>query len=131
MPSVPTEKPTSSSQHTVDTLQLLTLAPPVICPSHKMYFKSPKFCHCRVLKVVSTTRHIEKMLHQPKPIKQPSIVNPSMHRNKHFSHPILYLYVREMLRKEIRAVKLVLVQRVKEVTTDGADAARQPTDIQY
>lgn len=36
-----------------------------------------------------------------------------------------------MLRKEIRAVKLVFLQRVKEVTTDGADAARQPTDIQY
>lgn len=36
-----------------------------------------------------------------------------------------------MLRKEIRAVKLVFLQRVKEVTTDRADAARQPTDIQY
>lgn len=35
----------------------------------------------------------------------------------------------KMLRKEIRAVKLVFLQRVKEVTTDGADAARQPTDI--
>lgn len=36
-----------------------------------------------------------------------------------------------MLHKEIRAVKLVFLQRVKEVTTDRADAARQPTDIQY
>lgn len=39
--------------------------------------------------------------------------------------------LREMLRKETRAVKLVFLQWVKEVTTDGADVARQPTDIQY
>lgn len=37
----------------------------------------------------------------------------------------------DILHKETRAVKLVFLQRVKEVTTDGADAARQPTDIQY
>lgn len=36
-----------------------------------------------------------------------------------------------MLRKEIRAVKLVFLQGVKEVTTDGADVARQSPDIQY
>lgn len=54
-----------------------------------------------------------------------------MHRTKYFRQPMLWLYVREMLRKEIRAVKLGFLQRVREVTTDGADAARQPTDIQY
>lgn len=58
-------------------------------------------------------------------------MNHSMQRITYFSHPIVWLYVREMLRKEIRAVKLGFLQRVKEVTTDGADAARQPTDIQY
>lgn len=36
-----------------------------------------------------------------------------------------------ILQKETRAVKLVFLQRVMEVTTDGADAARQPTDTQY
>lgn len=36
-----------------------------------------------------------------------------------------------ILQKETRAVKLVFLQRVIEVTTDGADAARQPTDTQY
>lgn len=41
------------------------------------------------------------------------------------------VYVKEMLRKETRAVKLVFLKSVKEVTTDGADAARQPTDTQY
>ena len=46
-------------------------------------------------------------------------------------HPTLRLRVREMLRKETRAVKLVFLQRVKEVTTDRADRARQPTDTQY
>lgn len=38
---------------------------------------------------------------------------------------------RDVLHKETRAVKLVFLQTVKEVTTDGADAARQPTDTQY
>ena len=54
---------------------------------------------------------------------------PQHAQEKPLSHPIPCLYVREMLRKEIRAVKLVFLHRVKEVTTDGADAARQPTDI--
>lgn len=55
----------------------------------------------------------------------------SMHRKDYFSQPIVWLHGKEMLRKEIRAVKLVFLQRVKEVTTDGADAARLLTDIQY
>lgn len=37
----------------------------------------------------------------------------------------------DVLHKETRAVKLVFLQTVKEVTTDGADAARRPTDTQY
>lgn len=36
-----------------------------------------------------------------------------------------------ILQKETRAVNRVFLQRVMEVTTDGADAARQPTDTQY
>lgn len=36
-----------------------------------------------------------------------------------------------ILQKETRAVKLVFLQGVMEVTTDGADAAGQPTDTQY
>lgn len=56
-----------------------------------------------------------------------SRMNHSMHREKYFSHPMLWLCVRDILHKETRAVKLVFLQRVKEVTTDGADAARQPT----
>lgn len=36
-----------------------------------------------------------------------------------------------ILQKETRAVKLVFLQSVMEVTTDGADAARQATDTQY
>lgn len=38
---------------------------------------------------------------------------------------------RDVLHKETRAVKLVFLQTVKEVTTDGADAARRATDTQY
>lgn len=41
------------------------------------------------------------------------------------------LYQTYILQKETRAVKLVFLQRVIEVTTDGADVARQPTDTQY
>lgn len=55
-------------------------------------------------------------------------------RNCVSSRPIQathWLYIQEMLHKEIRAVKLVFLQRVREVTTDGADAAQQPTAIQY
>lgn len=55
----------------------------------------------------------------------------STERKKKVSRPIPCLHVTEMLRKEIRAVKLVFLQWVKEVTTDGADVVRQPTDIQY
>ena len=54
-----------------------------------------------------------------------------MDRKKDFSHPIPCLYVTKMLHKEIGAVKLVFLQWVREVTTDGADVVRQPTDIQY
>lgn len=71
MPSVPNKHPISSNQHIVDTLQLLTLAPLVRWLSHKMYFKSTKFCHyCRVLKVFNKIQHTDKMLHLPNPIKQ-------------------------------------------------------------
>lgn len=75
------------------------------------------------------------MLHQLKLLRQHLAAHKCetqySQKKKKNCHTILWLYVREMLRKEIRAVKLVFLQRVKEVTTDGADAVRQPTDIQY
>lgn len=39
-------------------------------------------------------------------------------QEKYFPHPTLWFYVKDMLRKEIRTVKLVFLQWVKEVTTD-------------
>lgn len=63
-------------------------------------------------------------------------LNLSTNKNNHFVLQSEYrlgytMYVSNMLRKEIRAVKLVFLQQVKEVTTDGAHIVRHLTDTQY
>lgn len=129
MSSVATEHPPSSSQHTDDTLQLLTSDRRVTCCN--ICVKNTKFCQCGEKKVFNERNRATKCFDDTPASRR----NYSIYRNTYFSQPTLWLYVGGILHKETGAVKLVFLQSVKEVTTDRADAAaRYPTlihDILY
>lgn len=118
----------SSSQYTVDTLQLLTLGAKDTNKSTVLPLQN-KSSECLIKE--KRLFEIVKIL-QAKKLPQETVKNePHCAESKVFqSTNTMAVYLRYIAQGN-KSCETCVFSAVKEVLTDGADAARQPTDIQY